>query len=95
MSAKTYPIKFAHSLPIENINDILQTNQPTGLSESDIAKRIKMYGLNRYEEQKQKSIFLLLFEQFKSPIILLLVFANGFHSLFNIWLKGFLSLGSY
>ena len=72
MTTKTYPIKNAHSLSLENINEMLQANISTGLSESDVANRIKTYGLNRYEEQKQKSIFLLLFEQFKSPIILLL-----------------------
>lgn len=93
MAANTYPIKYAHSLPIEKVNDMLQTNQSTGLSESDIAKRIKTYGLNRYEEQKQKSIFLLLFEQFKSPIVLLLVVAAGFSFAFQHLIEGFSIIG--
>lgn len=93
MTSKTYPIQLAHSLPIEKINDILQTNQSQGLSESDIAERIKMYGLNRYEEQEQKSIFLLLFEQFKSPIILLLVIAAGFSFTFQHLIEGFSIIG--
>lgn len=93
MATKSYPIKFAHSLPLENINEMLQTNKSTGLSESDIAKRIKTYGLNRYEEQKQKSIFLLLFEQFRSPIILLLVFASGFSFVFQHLIEGFSIIG--
>ena len=69
METKTYPIKNAHSLHLENINDMLQTNLSTGLSESDIVNRIKTYGLNRYEEQKQKSIFLLLFEQDRKSVV--------------------------
>ena len=83
-----YPIKNAYLQPIENIIDNLKTNQQYGLSEIDIDKRIKTYGLNKYEEQKQKSIFLLVVEQFKSPIILLLVLGAGVSFLFQHWLEG-------
>jgi len=93
MKTKSYPISNALSLPIDDIVNRLQANQQNGLSENDITKRIKKYGLNRYEEQKQQSIFLLLFEQFKSPIILLLVVAAGFSFGFQHWIEGFSIIG--
>jgi len=83
-----YPIKNTSSLSIESIIDTLKSNQQNGLNEDDIAKRIKTYGLNKYEEKKQKSIFLLLVEQFKSPIVLLLVLAGGVSLSFQHWLEG-------
>jgi len=93
MKTKSYPISNALSLPIDDIVGRLQANQQHGLSQSDIAKRIKTYGLNCYEEQKQKSIFLLLFEQFKSPIVLLLVVATGFSFAFQHLIEGFSIIG--
>ncbi len=93
MNGKDYPIKSVHSISIENIIDILQTNPQNGLSEADIPTRVKTYGLNLYKEQKQKSIFLLLYEQFKSPIILLLIFAAVLSFSFQQWLEGFSIIG--
>jgi len=72
-----YPIKNGYSLPIESIFDSLKSDAEKGLNEIGIAKRINSYGLNKYEARKQKSIFLLLIEQFTSPIVLLLVLAAG------------------
>lgn len=88
---KNYPIEYAHSIAIENIASLLQANQQNGLSEDEVDKRIEAYGLNSYKAQKQKSIFLLLIEQFKSPIIALLVVAAGFSFSSSTGLKGFLS----
>ncbi len=88
-----YPIKDVVSIPLEEIVDTLQGDLTNGLAEGSINKRIKTYGLNRYEEQKQKSIFLLLIEQFKSPIILLLVLASGASLYFKDWLEGFAIIG--
>lgn len=88
-----YPIKDVVSIPLEEIVHTLQGDLTNGLAEGSINKRIKTYGLNRYEEQKQKSIFLLLIEQFKSPIILLLVLASGASLYFKDWLEGFAIIG--
>jgi Ca2+-transporting ATPase len=93
LNDKTYPIENAHSKNIEEILKLLDTNQENGLSEADIDERIKTYGLNSYQEQKQKSIFLILVEQFKSPIILLLVVAAGFSFFFQDWIEGFSIIG--
>ena len=79
----------AHSLTVEDIAKLLDANPQNGLAESSIDERIKKYGLNNYAEQKQKSVWLILFEQFKSPIILLLVVAAGFSFFFEDWIEGF------
>jgi magnesium-transporting ATPase (P-type) len=61
-----------------DIAKLMNVNLQTGLKESSINERITKYGLNSYVAQKQKSIWLILFEQFQSPIILLLLVAPHF-----------------
>ena len=70
-----YPIENPHTLSIEEIFQTAQTDVNQGLSKSESDKRNKDFGLNIYEAQAQKSIWLILLEQFKSPIVYLLVFA--------------------
>jgi len=89
----TYPIEFPHSLDVENISQIIHANQQSGLTEPEVQKRILAYGLNGYKAQKQKSIFLILLSQLKSPIVLLLVVAAGFSFFFEQWIEGFSIIG--
>ncbi|MEO7482340.1 MAG: HAD-IC family P-type ATPase, partial [Ferruginibacter sp.] len=84
-----YPIENAHSIKVEELANQLDADLQSGLIESSINERIAKYGLNSYAAQKQKSIWLILFEQFKSPIILLLVVAAGFSFFFEDWIEGF------
>jgi Ca2+-transporting ATPase len=84
-----YPIEYTPSLKADDIAKLMHVNLQTGLKESSINERIEKYGLNSYAAQKEKSIWLLLFEQFKSPIILLLVVAAGFSFFFDDWLEGY------
>ena len=49
----------------------------TGLTSDDAKKRIIQYGANRLKPQKRAGAFALLISQFKSPIILILLFATG------------------
>ncbi len=69
-----YPINDAHTLSVIEVLEIFQTNGKSGLSRSEADKRSKEYGLNVYTAQKQKSIWLILLQQFKSPIVYLLLF---------------------
>ncbi|ADV50214.1 ATPase, P-type (transporting), HAD superfamily, subfamily IC [Cellulophaga algicola DSM 14237] len=82
-------IENTYSKKVDVIVNLLDVDLKTGLQERSINDRIAKYGLNSYREQKQKSILLILFEQFKSPIILLLVVAAGFSFFFEDWLEGF------
>ncbi len=70
-----YPIKNPHVQSVENILSSLETNIHDGLTHHEAHKRNNDFGLNVYETQAQKSIWLILLEQFKSPIVYLLVFA--------------------
>ncbi|MGC1389540.1 MAG: magnesium-translocating P-type ATPase [Bacteroidales bacterium] len=49
----------------------------TGLTSEDAKKRLIEYGTNRLKPQKRSDAFTLLIGQFKSPIILILLFATG------------------
>ena len=70
-----YPIKNPHVQSVENILASLETNVHNGLTHHEAHKRNNDFGLNVYEAQAQKSVWLVLIEQFKSPIVYLLVFA--------------------
>ncbi len=72
MSIK-YPIENTHTLSVEEVVQSFQTDTIKGLSESEAENRSVEFGLNVYEAQKQKSIFLILLQQFKSPIVYLLL----------------------
>jgi len=85
----THPIENAHSLNLDELAKLLEVNLQTGIVETNVEERIKKFGLNIYARKKQKSIWLILFEQFKSPIILLLVIATGFSFFFEDWIEGF------
>ncbi|REG78374.1 cation-translocating P-type ATPase [Algoriphagus antarcticus] len=89
----SYPIEFPHAEDVEKIAQLIHANQESGLTEQEVQKRIKEYGLNSYKAQKQKSIFLVLVDQFKSPIVLLLVVAATLSFLFEHWLEGFSIVG--
>ena len=51
----------AHSFTVEAVAKLLNADLQNGLAESSIDERIKKYGLNNYAEQKQKSVWLILF----------------------------------
>jgi Mg2+-importing ATPase len=49
----------------------------SGLTTTDAKKRLRDYGANRLKPQKRSDAFTLFIAQFKSPIILILLFATG------------------
>jgi len=69
----SYPINDPHTLSVEEVLHSFQTNVETGLSSAEATSRTKEFGANVYQAQKQKSVWLVLLEQFKSPIVYLLV----------------------
>jgi Ca2+-transporting ATPase len=68
-----YPIDNPHALSVEDIFQSLQTNVNEGLSNAEAENRSKEFGLNTYRMQKQKSIWMMILQQFKSPIVYLLL----------------------
>jgi Mg2+-importing ATPase len=59
--------------------DLLKTLEAAkeGLTGSEAKKRLALYGANRLKPQKRSNVLTLLISQFKSPIILILIFATG------------------
>jgi len=59
--------------------DMLQQLHTTqaGLTGSEASQRLARYGANLLKPQKRSDVLTLLLAQFKSPILLILVFATG------------------
>jgi P-type Ca2+ transporter type 2C len=70
-----YPLLDSHTFSAEEIVLAFQTDSKRGLSQAEAEKRATEFGLNIYKAQKQKSIWLMMILQFKSPIVYLLFFA--------------------
>jgi Ca2+-transporting ATPase len=86
MSIK-YPVQDVHSLSIEETVALFQTDTDKGLTRSEVTKRAKEFGSNSYQVQKQKSIWLILLKQFKSPIVYLLVFGAAISLYFKDYIE--------
>jgi Ca2+-transporting ATPase len=69
-----YPLDHPFSIAAEEVVRLVQTDSNKGIAEYEAAKRSKTYGLNTCKTQRQKSLWLILLAQFRSPIVYLLVF---------------------
>jgi P-type Ca2+ transporter type 2C len=70
-----YPFENPHTLSVDEISKTFQTNDSHGLTSHEAGSRNTEFGLNLFEAQAQKSIWIMFLEQFKSPIVYLLAFA--------------------
>jgi Ca2+-transporting ATPase len=59
-----------------------------GLSQAEAKKRLKVYGFNRLQEIKRKSIWKILVNQFESLIIIILAAATGISFILGDWIEG-------
>ncbi len=64
-----------HNLKIEQVFALLNSSV-SGLSESETKKRLEQFGYNRLQEKKRKSPIILLLDQFKSFLIVVLIIAS-------------------
>lgn len=62
------------SLPTAQLLQQMQSTT-SGLSRQDAKQRLSKYGANSLKQTRKSSAFILLLNQFKSPIILILIFA--------------------
>ncbi len=81
------PVEKPWAKSVDEVTDALNAKD-NGLSENDAEERRKTYGENRLKAAKQKSAAAILYEQFKNPIILLLLGASVISFLFGQWLDG-------
>jgi Ca2+-transporting ATPase len=70
-----YPPEDPHTFSVEETLLALQTDPEAGISQPETERRAKEFGPNIYQAQKQKSLFMMLLLQFKSPIVYLLLLA--------------------
>jgi Ca2+-transporting ATPase len=67
---------FWHNLSIEKVIKILETDLEQGLAEKEVKERQKTFGKNKLPEEKPLSSLKIYFEQFRSPLIYILVIAG-------------------
>ncbi|HOK35544.1 MAG TPA: HAD-IC family P-type ATPase [Candidatus Pacearchaeota archaeon] len=65
-----------HSLSPEEVIKKLKTNSQKGLSEKEAKKRQQEFGKNKLPEEKTLSSFKIFLEQFKSPLIYILLISG-------------------
>jgi P-type Mg2+ transporter len=63
--------------------DLNTTKQ--GIQQTDVESRIKQYGPNALKSQSQTTAFGLLLRQFKSPLVLILIFASIISAFVGEW----------
>src|SRR3989338_10694880 len=64
------------ALPASKVIEVLETNARGGLLESEVERRIKVFGPNVIEKPRRALGLFILLNQFKSPLILILLFAG-------------------
>ena len=67
---------FWHNLEIEEVAKLQRTNLKEGLSEEEVKVRQREFGKNKLPEEKPLSRLRIFFEQFRSPLIYILVIAG-------------------
>lgn len=77
-----------HATTIEEATALLNSDTEKGLTIEKAKERLKRFGLNTIEEARAISPFKILINQFKSPIVFLLLFAAGMSFGFKEWLDG-------
>ncbi len=77
-----------HNLSSSKIQQILKTSE-TGLSETEAQKRLRKYGLNELPSQKRFSTWEIFIDQFKSPLVYVLMIAT----IISFFLKEFTDAG--
>ena len=63
------------TIPIEDLYKSLEIRS-TGLTEQQVEERRDIYGLNQIQRKSGHNALVILFSQFKSPLIILLVCAT-------------------
>jgi len=77
-----------HSKAPEEIIDALEAQPSEGLSEDEVQERLETFGKNQLAKHKQKSLWHILIDQLKSPVIYLLFAAAGISFAFSDPIKG-------
>lgn len=77
-----------YSISKEDVILSVETDIKNGLSETEVAARLKQFGNNSITENKKVSSFIIFLNQLKNPIVILLLLAAGLSFWFKEWLDG-------
>jgi len=77
ISGTDIPAEAWHTLAVDTAAKHLRTDGARGLRIDEAARRLKHFGANRLEQARGRTAFAILFNQFKSLLVLLLVAATG------------------
>ncbi len=83
MKTETY-----HSRSVEDVLDAMEVSPEQGLSEDEARRRFERHGRNKLREEKGRSAWRILLDQFKSVVILVLVAAGTVAIIFGQWPEG-------
>jgi Mg2+-importing ATPase len=72
------------AIEADNLTTALQSTNE-GISQSEAANRLQRYGLNTLDTKKRTSTFGLLLSQFKSSLVLILIFASIISAFVGEW----------
>lgn len=64
-----------YNQPIEEVLKNYDVLPDQGLSDDEVKKRLEEHGFNQLESKKQKSVWAMFFEQFKSSMVVILLIA--------------------
>jgi Mg2+-importing ATPase len=79
------------SQPVPSVLAALGTS-PEGLSSAEASGRLRQYGPNVLETRERASAFRLFLNQFRSPIVLILLFATGVSAVVRDWVDAVIIL---
>lgn len=83
-----------YSLSADDAVRLLKTDSTNGITEEDAKERQEIFGLNIIEDTKDSKVFSILFNQFKSPLILILIFAGVVTILISHYKDSFFIFGA-
>lgn len=65
-----------HNITEETLLKELDVDLGQGLTSQEVSKRIEQYGLNKFQEKKKRTLVMMLLDQFKDVMIVILILAS-------------------
>jgi magnesium-transporting ATPase (P-type) len=84
-SVAMLPSKLAASIDIDELEKDLKTSTETGLTSSEAQKRIEHFGKNELCKKEDDPLWKKYFEQFKQPLVLMLLVSAGISVVIGQW----------
>src|SRR6185437_4536681 len=81
-----YLIDYPFALSADELSSMMHTDCINGISPPEAEKRARRFGPNSYKTQSSKSIWFIFIQQFRSPIVYLLLFGAGVSVYFRDYL---------